>query len=115
MVTIRTLLSIVTAKSWDVYPLDINNAFLHGDLPEEVYMELSKGHLLYGSSTSMVCKLNKSIYGLKQASKQWFEKLGDALISFGFHQTIADYSLFVLERTYSFIITLGYVDDILLT
>lgn len=92
MATVRTLFSIAAAKSWDVHQLDINDEFHHGDLPEpeEVYMELSKGYPQYGSSIPLVWNLNKSIYGLKKASRLWFEKLSAALLSFGFKQTIAD-------------------------
>lgn len=54
-------------------------------------MELPKGHPLYG--TGAVCRLNKSIYGLKQASRVWFEKLASIILGLGFVQTVADYSL----------------------
>lgn len=93
VVTVRTVLALTAIKCWDIHQLDINNAFLHRDLAEEVYMALQKGHPLYG--TNYVCKLNKSIYSLKQASRVWFEKLASVLLDIGFTQTIADYSLFV--------------------
>lgn len=73
MVTVRTLLVLTTIKGRDLHQMDTNNAFLHVDLVEEVYMKLSKGHHLY--STNAVCKLNKSTYALKQASRVWFKKL----------------------------------------
>lgn len=67
-----TMLALTTFKQWDIHQLDVNNAFFHGDLPEEVYMELPQGHPLHG--TDYVCRLIKSMYVLKHASRLWFEK-----------------------------------------
>lgn len=113
MATVRTVLALATVKNWDIHQLDINNAFLHGELSEEVYMELPQGHPLHGSG--MVCRLIKSIYGLRQVSRVWFEKLASVLLDLGFTQTVADYSLFVYKKNDIFVTALVYVDDILLT
>ncbi|GJW59289.1 retrovirus-related pol polyprotein from transposon TNT 1-94 [Tanacetum coccineum] len=114
MVSFRALIAIATYHNWIIEQLDINNAFLHGDLYEEVYMTVPQGY----SSTlppNSVCKLKKSLYGLKHAYRQWFIKLTDFLKGLGFHQSYADTSLLTLTKGSSFTALLIYVDDILIT
>lgn len=107
MVIVRTFLATAVHHGWEIEQLDVNNAFLHGDLHEEVYMQVPQGY----SQTlppNTVCKLQKSLYGLKQANRKWFEKLTIFLISLGFKQSIVDTSLVTLQKGQTFLSLLVY-------
>lgn len=95
MTTIRVLLAIVAIHNWPLFQLDVNTTFLHGDLNEEVYMKPPLGLAL--PQLDLVCKLQRSLYGLKHASRQWNTKLINTLIS-----------------KEGFTVVLVYVDDLVL-
>lgn len=96
MSTVRIFLDIAAKQDYEVHQMDVHNAFLHGDLDEEVYMKLPPG--FRSDSDKRVCRLRKSLYSLKQAPRCWFAKLAAALRTFGFTQARADYSLFVYSK-----------------
>ncbi|KAL0402248.1 UNVERIFIED_CONTAM: Retrovirus-related Pol polyprotein from transposon RE2 [Sesamum latifolium] len=112
-VSVRIFLAMATAKDWPILQLDINNAFLHGHLDEEVYMDPPEGYA--AAKAGQVCRLRRSLYGLKQASRQWNTELMTKLLDFGFRQSSHDHCLFLKTEGSDFLALLVYVDDILLT
>ncbi|RVX00094.1 Retrovirus-related Pol polyprotein from transposon RE2 [Vitis vinifera] len=80
--SVRLLLSMAAMCSWPLYQLDIKNAFLHGDLAEEVYMEQPPGVVAQGES-GLVCRLRRSLYGLKQSPRAWFSRFSSVVQEFG--------------------------------
>ena len=119
LVSVKLLLAIAATQQWHLVQLDVNNAFLNGDLFEEVYMDLPPGYLTHAERSKFngkpVCKLHKSIYGLKQASRQWNIKFTTAVCELGFVQSQADHSLFTRGTGSQFVAVLLYVDDIILS
>ena len=113
MATIRIVLAMASINCWHLQQLDVSNAFLHGDLSEDVYMAIPPG--VTSSNSSQCCKLLKSLYGLKQASRKWYEKLSILLLSCGYQQAQADHSLFIKANNSDFTALIIYVDDIVLT
>lgn len=78
--------------------LDVQNAFLNGDLEEEVYMDLPPGAGYESMSGNQVCKLRKSLYGLKLSPRAWFGKLTATMKLFGYKQSHSDHTLFIKRR-----------------
>ena len=95
--------------------MDVHNAFLHGDLEEEIYMQLPPGFKT--DKPNQVRRLRKSLYGLKQAPRCWFAKLSKALLAFGFSQSREDYSLYTyVDNNKNICLNiLVYVDDFIIT
>lgn len=110
LVTAKVLLAIAASNKWHTIQLDVNNAFLHGDLFEEIYIDPHLGYatqVTVGTSgKQLVCKLHKSIYDLKYASRQWFLKYSDALTLHGL-QSKSDYSLFTKDFSNDYVAFFG--------
>ncbi|KAK2422570.1 putative mitochondrial protein [Trifolium repens] len=112
--TVRILLSLAANLDWPLHQLDVKNAFLNGDLEEEVYMDIPPS--FEDKFRSNVCKLNKYLYGLKQSSRTWFEKFTQSMKKQGYIQGQADHTLFTKFSPHGKIaILIVYVDDIVLT
>ncbi|XP_019231186.1 PREDICTED: uncharacterized protein LOC109212029 [Nicotiana attenuata] len=114
MKTVRTVLPVAAGKKWHIHQMDVYNAFLQGDLYDEIYMELPQGFKSQGKKKP-VCRLIKSLYGLKQAPKQWNAKLTEALIKSELEQNQFDHSLFIKKTSEGTTMVLVYVDDMLIT
>uniref|UniRef100_A0A2N9G1P2 Integrase catalytic domain-containing protein n=1 Tax=Fagus sylvatica TaxID=28930 RepID=A0A2N9G1P2_FAGSY len=114
LATVRLVLSLATQYRWSLRQLDVSNAFLHGSLKEHVFMHQPPG-FVDPNHPSHVCLLQKSIYGLRQAPRAWFEKFSNHLLTIGFTASLADPSLFVYKNGSTVIYLLLYVDDIILT
>ena len=113
MVSVRSFLQVTASRDWEVHQMDVHNAFLHGDLDEEVYIKFPPGFRT--PDTTQVCRLHKSLYGLKQAPRCWFAKLSESLKEYGFIQDVSDYSLFTFVHGDIRLHVLVYVDDLLIS
>ncbi|CAB4034655.1 Hypothetical predicted protein [Paramuricea clavata] len=112
--TFRILLATAARKDLYLGQMDVKSAYLHSKIEEEIYLEQPEGFVKKASSgQKLVCKLNKSIYGLKQAAKNWYEALTSLLLKKGFKRSYNDYCLFVRkEENGTFSYVLVWVDDI---
>jgi len=113
-ITVRLVVSLALQHNWPLRQLDVNNAFLHGSLTEEVYMQQPPG-FIHPDKPHHVCRLRKSIYGLKQAPQAWYKTLSKFLCDYGFANSKSDSSLFVFRKQGMVLYTLVYVDDIIIT
>lgn len=117
MTTVKNLIAVAAAKKWKLSQLDISNAFLNGELTEEIYMALPPGYTPKEGTTlppNPVCRLKKSIYGLKQASRQWFLKFSSTLRKLKFKKSHSDHTLFVRNNNGKYFAVWVYVDDIII-
>lgn len=112
LTTVRSLLAIAAAKRWQLFQMDVKNAFLNGNLQEEVYMRPPPG---YDHPPNKVCRLRKALYGLKQAPRAWFAKFSSTIHRFGFRSSPYDHALFIRRTSKGYVILLLYVDDMIIT
>ena len=103
--TIRIILSLVVINNWKLRQVDINNAFLNGELSETIYMPQPES-FENSEHPNYVCKLKNDLYGLKHAPRVWFDKLRSVLESWQFTRTKSDTSLFFKRSGSNMIILL---------
>lgn len=111
--TLRVLLTIAGHKQLAVHHIDVKNAYLNGELREEVYMQQPKGFETPGKER-LVCKLQRSLYGLKQAARIWNKTMDGLLVELGFVQSRADPCLYTkVMANGTLMYLLLYVDDMI--
>ncbi|CAL2254340.1 unnamed protein product [Prunus armeniaca] len=113
--TIRVLLSLAANLNWQLHQFDVKNAFLHSDLEEEVYMDSPPGCKMGLNTSNMVCKLRKSLYGLKQSPRAWFGKFSKSMKDFEYKQSNSDHTLFLKHKKGKVTTLIVYVDDMVVT
>ncbi|RVX19140.1 Retrovirus-related Pol polyprotein from transposon RE1 [Vitis vinifera] len=113
--TIRVLLSLAANLDWPLQQFDEKNVFLLGELSEEVYMDLPPGCMVSEKQCQKVCKLKKSLYGLKQSLRAWFGRFTKSMRAFGYRQSNSDHTLFLKKQHGKITTLIVYVDDMVVT
>ena len=111
--SIRTLLAFAVQHGIIIHQMDVTTAFLNGELTEDVYMEQPEGYVIAGKE-NLVCKLRKSIYGLKQSSRMWNKTLEEFFTSEDFIQSEADPCVYVNTKNGVLTVIAVYVDDLII-
>ena len=112
--SIRVLMALAAHFDWEIHHMDVTSAFLNGDLEETVYMQQIPGFEATGEQADYVCKLRKSLYGLKQAGRTWNTKIDLALRDAGFIALHADLCIYKHDQGLGFVVVSLYVDDLVL-
>ena len=110
--SVRALLAVAAANKWDLFQMDVKNAFLNGDLSEKVYMQPSPG---LSVELNKVCHLRRALYGLKQAPRAWFAKFSSTISRLGYMASHYDFAIFLRHTDRGTILLLLYVDNIIIT
>ena len=107
------ILALAARNDWEIQQMDVKDAYLNAPLDEEIYMQQPDGFSEEGKE-SYVCLLQKSLYGLKQAGRLWYERLWKALIKFGFVRCQVEHCVFYKHKDGEFVIIVVAVDDLTL-
>lgn len=111
--TFRIITTLVAHYDLELYQIDVKTMFLYSDIEETIYI-VQLEYFESKESKHLVCKSKKSIFCLKQASHQWYQKFDQVIISFDFKQNTIDQCIYHNIRESKFILRVLYVDDILL-
>jgi len=109
--TVRILLSLAANQDWPLLQFDVKNAFLHGGISEEIYMDTPPG--MVDSNGLKVFKLKKALYGLKQSPRAWFGRFTKSMKNFGYKASNSDHTLFLEKGEGKITALIVYVDDMI--
>ncbi|GBE86812.1 hypothetical protein SCP_1000540 [Sparassis crispa] len=109
--SIRAILALAVVNNWEIGQMDVKGAYLNGDLQEEIYMRQPEG---FNDGSGHVCRLHKTLYGLKQSGHKWNRKLHRKLTELGYKQLEADPCVYLQEQKGEVQIITVWVDDLLL-
>jgi hypothetical protein len=104
---------LATSFDLEIEQMDVNTVLLHGDLEEEIYMKQLEGFVVK-EKKDLVCKLKRSLYGLKQSLRMWYQNINTDILSLGFVRSKDDHCIYSKEEGGCFIYVTLYVDDMLL-
>ncbi len=114
LTTVRTILAVVAHLDLELEQMDVVTAFLNGDLKEDIFMAVPEG-LKSKTTSGKLCKLRKSLYGLKQSTRQWYAKMHQFLVNeLEFKSSPNDPCLYTRHKSSSILLIALYVDDILI-
>ena len=105
-----TILALGAIMDFEMYQMDVKTAFLNGNLEEDIYMDQLQGFL----QRDMVCKLKKSLYGLKQSSRAWYECIHAFFVKEGLVRNHVDHSLYVVQSSSYIVNVIIYVNDLII-
>ena len=111
--SVRILLAVAAALDYEIWQMDVKTTFLNGELEEDIYMQQPKGFIVLGQE-HMVCKLHRSIYGLKQASRSWNIRFDQVIKLYGFEKSPDEPCVYKKIQGIVVVFLVLYVDDILL-
>ena len=112
--SIRIILELVVVQDMHLEQIDVKTAFLHGELQEEIVMQLPEGDVASGKE-DLVCLLKKYLYGLKQSPKQWYLRFDNFMITHAFNKCSYDCCVYFKEISgRGMIYLMLYVDDMLI-
>ena len=112
MDSIRLALVVAAPRLWEVRHIDVKCAFINGDMNEYIYMDQPEGFL---SNPPLVCRLKKSLYGIKQAPRAWYAKIDSFFLSLNFVRCKSDPNVYLKLINGSLMIIVLYFDDLLIT
>jgi hypothetical protein len=108
--SIQMLMALVVANDFDVHQMDVKTTFLNGYLQETIYMEQPQGFIHLGTHHK-VCKLHKTLYGLKQSPRTWYERTNSFILTSSFKKSLVDIKVYILTQDNQLAILALYVDD----